>query len=92
MYATDMAVTYLHEPVTDSDQVAFVAWAMPVSAKYPEKAMSFLNLLYTDKTVIDLMAWGIEGVDYVIIDAENDIIAYPEGIDSKNVGFGAAMN
>lgn len=92
LYSTEIGVTYLTEPVADSDQVSFIAWTIPVTAAYPEKAMSFLELCYTDKTVVDLLSWGIEGVDYVIEDEENDIINYPDGVDATNVGYGAAMN
>lgn len=60
-------------------------WCIPENSAYPEKAMQFLNLLYTDPDVINLLAYGIEGEDYVI--HEDGRIGYPEGKDATTVGY-----
>ncbi len=36
------------------------------SCRYPEKAMEFLNLLYTDPHAVNLMEYGVEGVHYTL--------------------------
>lgn len=38
--------------------------AISVTSKHPDKAMQFLNLLNTDKTLRNLVNYGIEGVHY----------------------------
>lgn len=55
-----------------------IFWTIPSTSAAPQAAMRFLNLMYTDKRIVNLLMWGIEGVDYVIKDAEKGIIAYPE--------------
>ena len=41
--------------------------------------MQFLELLYTDPVVSNLLCYGVEGVHYQMLDAANGVIGYPEG-------------
>lgn len=43
--------------------------AVPITAKEPEAAVKFLNLLYEDAEIMNLLTWGIEGRDYVLNEA-----------------------
>ncbi|MGL5435664.1 MAG: ABC transporter substrate-binding protein [Lachnospiraceae bacterium] len=63
-------------------------WTIPANSKNPEKAMEFLNLLYTDPDVINLLAYGIEGEDYVV--HADGRIGYPGGLDSSPEGYSMA--
>jgi len=65
--------------------VTSVNLGIPHQAKHPEKSMQFLNLMYSDEDLINLLDWGIEGKDYV---KKGDVIGYPDGIDSSNVAYG----
>jgi ABC-type sugar transport system, periplasmic component len=38
--------------------------AVPKSSKHPDEAFKFISMLYTDKTLINLMTYGVEGTDY----------------------------
>lgn len=38
--------------------------AISVTSEQPEKAMAFINLLHTDKEIVNLLNFGIEGVHY----------------------------
>lgn len=60
-------------------------WTIPTNSRTPEKAMEFINLMYTDADVINLMAFGIEGEDYAF--QEDGTIGYPEGVDSTTCGY-----
>lgn len=40
-------------------------WAIPTNAKYPEKAMQLLNLLFSDPDLINLLSYGVEGYHWV---------------------------
>ena len=44
------------------------SYAVPYTAREPEAAVRFLNLLYTDSEIANLFTWGIEGRDF----ARND--------------------
>ena len=60
---------------------------MNQNCENPEKAVELLNLLYTNEEISNLMAWGIEGTDYVHTDEADNVIAYPEGVDSTNANY-----
>ena len=44
--------------------------AIPVTAEEPEAALKVINLLYTDPELMNLIMWGVEGVDYNIVDGQ----------------------
>lgn len=48
--------------------------------------MKFLNLLYSDPVLINLLNYGIEGQHYVKTDVDN-VITFPEGVDMTNSGY-----
>lgn len=56
----------------------------PMSAAEPEAAAKWLNELYTNPDMENLITWGVEGVDYVV---EDGIARYPDGVDSKSVQY-----
>lgn len=43
-------------------------WGVASSSLHPDKAVEFLNLLYTDPDLANLLTYGIEGKDYRKID------------------------
>lgn len=83
----------------DSQQAAFTnarltsraaqekAWGISTNCERPDKAMDFLNFLYENAEVSNLLSYGIEGSDYVFADGSDKVITYPEGIDAANVGW-----
>ena len=68
-------VPVMASPVTTGTCTMF-SWAVPESAKYPEAAVTLLSMLYTSPELNTLLAWGIEGRDYVV---EDGIANYPDG-------------
>ena len=82
----------IKQTITDSSQAQFLAWAIPTTSAHPENAMKFLNLLYSDEKLINLMAYGIEGEHYVVSDSEKGFITFPEGVDSKTDTFYTNMS
>ncbi|MBB3128192.1 putative aldouronate transport system substrate-binding protein [Paenibacillus rhizosphaerae] len=59
--------------------------AIAAKSKNPERSMMFLNLLYSDKQIINLLDWGIEGKHYQV--KEDGTIDFPEGVDATNSGY-----
>ncbi|MGI6326419.1 MAG: extracellular solute-binding protein [Saccharofermentanales bacterium] len=59
--------------------------ALPVSCDEPEAAAKFLNLLYTNEDVINLVNFGVEGEHYVV--AENGQLDYPEGMSRQTTNY-----
>ena len=42
--------------------------AVPVTTEEPEAACKFINMMYTDSDLMNLLVWGVEGVDYTVKD------------------------
>ena len=57
-------------------------FCVPVTSDYPEAAIKVLNLLFTDKEVVDTFTWGVKGVDWV---EKDGLATYPEGADAQSV-------
>lgn len=57
---------------------------VPITSEEPEAAVRWLNALYTDPALSNLLLWGIEGEDYVV---ENGEAKYPEGLTAENVEY-----
>jgi len=59
-------------------------WTIPSASREPEAAMRFLNLMYTDARIANLLAWGLEGRDYVLIDG---VAHFPDGQDASTSAY-----
>jgi putative aldouronate transport system substrate-binding protein len=70
--------------ITTTGMRRFV-WGVPSFSKEAEAAIKFLNLMYTDARVTDLLNWGIEGRDYV--QRSDGTIGYPAGITAQTVPY-----
>ena len=71
----------MSQPYLGTSDVNRVSWAVASTCKNPEKALEFLNLTYTDKDVINLIIYGIEGKDYVKV--SDNVVKYPDGQDAR---------
>ena len=67
------------------------AWMVNSGSEAPSAACKFLNLLYTDEYVDNLLVYGEEGVDYVL--NEDGCAVAPEGYtDLNSVAYTNNMN
>jgi ABC-type sugar transport system, periplasmic component len=73
----------------DSQAINYVTTAISSTTKVPEAAMKVLNLIYTDEFVLNTMLYGIEGRDYVKVDAHH--WKYPDGKDANTVAYTASL-
>ena len=62
-------------------------WVVPMTAEEPEAAIRFLDYMYEDASIANLLQWGIEGKHYVVRDAETNLIGFPEGVNETNSGY-----
>ena len=81
----DMTVIQLADAVIDTVSVRKFTWAVPQSATEPEAAVKFLNLLYTNEEVLNLLTWGIEDVHYKTLD--DGTIDFIDGEDASTCGY-----
>jgi putative aldouronate transport system substrate-binding protein len=64
-------------------------WHISSFSKNPEAAMRILNVLYTDPVAAQLIANGVEGLDYALNDKGQ--MVYPEGKNGMaDLGWAAA--
>lgn len=62
-------------------------WTIPVTSKNPEAAMKFLNLMYRDARIANLIQYGIASRHYVVLDVESGRISYPYGVSRRSTGY-----
>ncbi|MBO5998636.1 MAG: ABC transporter substrate-binding protein [Lachnospiraceae bacterium] len=68
-FGHDMTLIYLVDnALITTGGLRQFTWAVPTTAQEPEAALRFLNLLYTDPEVINLITWGIEGEHYQVME------------------------
>ena len=60
-------------------------FVIPRASKNPERAMMFLDLMFYDKQLKNLISWGIEGVHYKKV-GENQI-DFADGVTAENSGY-----
>lgn len=70
--------------VSTSPMRQFV-WALPVSCDEPEAATKFMNMMYTDERIVNLINYGVEGTHYVAKD--DGTIGFPEGVTRDTSGY-----
>jgi putative aldouronate transport system substrate-binding protein len=78
--AKELAVT----PLSTNSLNKFV-WAIPSYSKEGAAAMKFMNLMYTNAEISNLLTFGIEGRDYVSKD--NGTLGYPDGVTAQTVPY-----
>jgi putative aldouronate transport system substrate-binding protein len=67
-------------------------WTMPTSCRYPERTMMAWDLIMEEVSYNMLASFGIESVNYVIID-EGRLLSPPPGVTEQTYGmYGACFN
>lgn len=74
----------------DTTAINALTWCVSSTSKVPEAALKFLNLTFSDKEIINLLIYGIEGRDYVKLD--DGTVNYPEGQDPGTVPYTAQLS
>lgn len=69
-----------------TDNVLTFGWAIPRTTGNASRAMKFLNLLYTDSQVFNLLVFGLEGKHYRRTGPNT--VAAPVGVDQTNAAYG----
>lgn len=82
---TPMVAVRLTPVLQKSDAINSFMMSITKNSENKEKAMQFLNLLYTDKDVMNLMALGIEGKHYV--KTKDNMIKLPDGVKQSGYQF-----
>lgn len=79
------------EPLSTGSATKF-SWAIPTTSKEPEAAARFLNLMYTNADIENLLAWGIEGRDYELNEAGEAVVKEDAVYHSADFLWGNQFN
>ena len=87
----EVMVVELNAPYAQADQAQGVMAGIGSTSKDPERAMMFMNLLYSDKDLINALIYGIEGKHYEITSTATDSlgneITYIKREDASTSGW-----
>jgi putative aldouronate transport system substrate-binding protein len=81
----DLVQKYITIPQTTTGEATGAMLAISRTNGDQERAMMFLNLLYTDKKLLNMLDFGIEGKHYA--KNANDVLVYPNGVTAQTSGF-----
>lgn len=70
-----------------------ILWGVATTSENPEKAMQFLNLIYANPDVANLLQFGIEGQSYEVVEQDENgtVITFPEGLNTDTVPYWQAF-
>ncbi|GIP26822.1 ABC transporter substrate-binding protein [Paenibacillus sp. J23TS9] len=68
------------EPFTTTGDAQGAMLGISRTSKDPARAMMFLNMLYSDPKLLNMLDWGIEGKHYV--KKSENMIDFPEGVNA----------
>ena len=74
--------------ITKTSNVLNFCWGVSSSCERPEKVVEFLELMFSNTELANLLNYGIEGVHYTTTEGSK-IIGYPEGVDGSSCGYGS---
>ena len=83
-FQVDMFTTTSQTPLRTS-QVQEDGWGISSTSRNPEKAMEFLNLMYSNSEISNLLMNGIEGQEYQKV--SDRIATYPDNVSADNIGY-----
>ena len=81
----ELAAKLLVEAPVASRVVTRFGLGVPVTSSEPEAAVKFMNLLFTNSDINNIISWGIEGEDYEVKDGQAAYIG--EGAEWHNQDF-----
>ncbi|OPH57016.1 ABC transporter substrate-binding protein [Paenibacillus ferrarius] len=81
----DLVEVRLLPAVASNNNITAYMWSIPRNAQDPDRSMMLLNMMYTDKELINLLDWGIEGQHYV--KKSDNVIDFPQGVNASNNGY-----
>lgn len=72
------------EPYYTAQSGAGTFWAVPITAEEPEAAVRFLDYTYSNHDLHNLILWGIVDEHIKVVDADNYLIDFVDGLDGNS--------
>lgn len=76
----------LEEPIVTTSSAVELMWGLASTCENPQKAMEFLNYMYENPAVANLLKYGIEGQHYTIVDG-TERVTTTEGSTAGSQGY-----
>ena len=77
----------LTDALSTTSDVNNMVITIPTTAANPEKAMAFINLLYSDAGLTNMLYYGIEGEHYQVVDEQLGKVGYVDGQDMMSCKY-----
>ncbi len=71
----DVGWTVLVDPVVTNATITEFMWGIASNSDRPDKAMDFLNFMYENADVANILNYGLEDVNYSFVDGSDSVIA-----------------
>ncbi|NLT49197.1 MAG: ABC transporter substrate-binding protein [Clostridiales bacterium] len=75
----------LSEPYQASQPAG--GWVIPFRSEEPAAAIRFVDMVWRDAALANLIQWGIEGKHYVMLDETVGYIGFPDGVTATTSGY-----
>lgn len=79
-------IVQLVDPLVTTSSVVELMWGLASTCENPQKSMEFLNYMYENPEVANLLKYGIEGQHYTIVDG-TERVTTTEGSTSGTQGY-----
>ncbi len=89
-YAFPIGIAALTGAVNSTGSIQERMWGIPVTSRNPQKAMRFLNLMYSDAEIANLLSNGLEGIHYT--ETEPGVISPVAGADPTRPGYASVFS
>lgn len=80
----------LVQATIQTSQVNSFGFGISSTSAHPEAAARFINEMYVNADLVNLLAWGVEGEHYVV--NSDGTVGFPEGIDATTTTYGLNMD
>ena len=80
----------LTAPFITTNRVNNASFGISATSEHPDASMKFLNEMFTNADVMNLLVYGIEGVHWE--EKEDGLIGYPEGVNADNSTYDLGMD
>ncbi len=84
-YTFPIGMVEITKAVSSTSGLQERMWGIPVGCQNPQKAMEFLNLMFANADVANLLSSGIEGLNYKQLGG--GVITYADGVDPAAPGY-----
>lgn len=73
-YNFEVGYAQMYEPKITNTTVTEFMWGIASNSERPDKAMDFLNFVYTNADVANILKYGLEGVNYEFAEGSDKVI------------------